>query len=188
MPNSAFQMSATGDIKYNSVVVGPGSPESIGLPLAAQFAVPASTAWPQANTAIFIPFEVFRTWTMMKFSVVNGATVSGNIDVGVYDDDGTRLVSAASSGISTTQTGTSATQTFDFTDYVLSPTTPDCYLAVVMDNTTGTLQAWTPAVPYAAACGCPIMSSAYPLPAIATWQQSTLAYIPECLVSARLVV
>lgn len=189
MPNSAFQMSATGELNYNSVVVNVGSRESIGVPLSQLYAVPASTAWPLANLAIFVPFEVFRTWTMMKFIIVNGATVSGNVDVGVFDDDGTRLTSiGATLGTPPAQSGPSAIQSFDFTDYVLSPTTADCYLGMVMDNTTGTVQAWAPTVPLSASFGVMEMASAYPLPPAVTFTPSYRSFLPEMGILSRLVV
>jgi hypothetical protein len=49
--------------------------------------------------------------------VLNGATASGNMDVGIYDYAGTRLVSSGS----TAQSGTSAFQDFDITDTLLGP-------------------------------------------------------------------
>lgn len=181
MASSAFQFPTEGQVNYNGVAISAGSRESIGVPLAAQFQVPTSTAWPLANLALFVPFEIYRWWTLQNFLAVNGATVSGNVDVGVYDDDGERLVSMGS----TAQSGTSAEQLFNLADYPLSPTTPNCYLAMSMDNTTGTVQAWTPTAPFAACLGVLEMTSAFPLPPTATFALSTRAFIPELTLLAR---
>lgn len=60
---------------------------------------PASTAWPLANLAIFVPFVVERITTVARFGWITGAAPAGNVDCGVYSESGARLVSIGSTAI-----------------------------------------------------------------------------------------
>ncbi len=77
---------------------------------------------------VVVPFEV----TVFQMGIGNGATVSGNVDVGIMDQFGTRLVSI---GAATAQAGISQIQTFDITNTTLVPGT--YYFAFSQDNATG---------------------------------------------------
>jgi hypothetical protein len=90
-----------------------------------------SATFVAANRAIFQPFRVAEPCVIKQLYVHNGATASGNIDVGVYSMDGTQLVSTGS----TAQSGTSNLQVFDVTDTLIGRGA--YYVAVAMDNTTG---------------------------------------------------
>lgn len=116
----------------NAYSITPYSVESIGRELEALSAVSASFAWPTANLALFIPVEIYQPVTIVKMSVGNGTAVSGNIDVGIYDQFGNKKITSGS----TAQAGTSVIQTFDITDTLLNPGL--YYLAVAADNTTAT--------------------------------------------------
>lgn len=72
--------------------------------------------------------------------LANGATVNGNVDVGVYRFDGTNYVRIASSG-SVAQAGTSAVQALTLT----APVTvrDGDYLAFAADSATGTYRIMT---------------------------------------------
>src|SRR5262249_28090905 len=74
-----------------------------------------SAAWPANNRAIYVPFELDHPMLVVRMWVFNGGTTSGNLDVGLYSADGTRLVSAGS----TAQSGTSQIQMIDITDTML---------------------------------------------------------------------
>ena len=52
---------------------------------------PASVAWPAANRAIYIPFQISETMVFTRVHWYNGATAAGNVDVGIYSENGTRL-------------------------------------------------------------------------------------------------
>lgn len=71
-----------------------------------------------ANTIVYLyPFRVSIPYPITYFWWVNGATVNGNVDMGVYSEDGqTLLVSAGS----TAQSGASAVQT-KAVSFTLSP-------------------------------------------------------------------
>lgn len=91
-----------------------------------------SGTWPVANKAVFYPFVLAEPGIVTGFFLLNGATVSGNVDMGLYLPNGTRLVSAGS----TAQSGTSVIQIFNTTDMLLGPGL--YYWALALDNTTGT--------------------------------------------------
>lgn len=92
----------------------------------------ASTAWPAAARTIYVPLVIDRTVTVLQMFAYNGATASGNTDIGIYDFGGTRLVSIGA----TAQSGTSAIQLFNITDTVLVP--GQYWMAMSNSGTTGT--------------------------------------------------
>src|SRR5689334_23396390 len=90
--------------------LGPHLPSIAGLSV-------GSAVWPTANLAIYCPFRIGTSRLARKLYWVNGAAVSGNVDCGIYDVAGRKLVSAGS----TAQTGTTAVQSVDITDTMLGP-------------------------------------------------------------------
>lgn len=161
--------------------------ESIGVELTAFAAgAPASTAWSTANKAIFIPFMLQRSATIVKLFHSNGSTASGNIDMGIYNEGGTRQVSIGS----TAQSGTSANQVFDITDTTLVP--GRYYLAVALDNATGTSLAVSGAAlspRQSQMFGIMEQTSAFALPATATFAPvSANVVVPVAGLSLRTVV
>lgn len=139
----------------------------------ANFSAIGSGTWPTANLAIFIPFRITAPMTAKLLWVANGATASGNIDLGIYDVAGTRIINKGS----TAQSGTSAIQTLDITDTQIGPGV--FYLAMAMDNTTGTTARYVPtAVTLCAFIGAAQMASAFALPATATFAAASNAYVP----------
>lgn len=169
---------------YNRHVIGTMSPESIGFDANGQAIVHGSfgsATWPSANRAIFIPFVVSAPWLVARLLVVNGSAASGNIDVGIYDTSGNRLVSAGS----TAQAGTTAAQFFDITDSTLAPGV--YYFALALDNTTGAVLSVAPVVARVSALGVLSQSTAFPLPATATFAAAQDAYVPMIGASGRTV-
>jgi hypothetical protein len=168
----------------NRISIATSSPEALGdnFPLGAAFAV--SNAWPTSNLAIYIPVEIYEPVTIVKMSVNNGSAVSGNIDVGIYDAGGKRLVSKGS----TAQAGTSAIQTFDITDTLLLPGL--YYMAVALDNTTGTLAGWNSMTsPEQKMVGLYEQGTAFPLPATATFATFTqTAQLPLVSMSQKVTI
>jgi hypothetical protein len=145
-----------------------------------------SAAWHSANTATFIPFRVPMPVLVAQLWWWNGATVSGNVDMGIYDRVGTRLFSIGS----TAQSGTNAMQTVDVADFRLGP--GQFYLAFVLNNTTGAVMGDNGNISAnnRKATGFAIMASAFPLPATATLATPTTAASDNvhCGISARTVV
>jgi hypothetical protein len=115
--------------------------------------------------------------------VNNGTVVTGNIDVGIYDASGNRLVSAGS----TVQAGTSAIQIFDITDTLLKPGLH--YMAIALSNNTGTLAGWSVGN---AVDGRPFglaqMASAFALPNPATLASYAQTFIPMVSMTPRTAI
>jgi hypothetical protein len=92
-----------------------------------------SATWPAANLALYTPILIEEPVTAYRLGWYNGATVSGNVNAAIYNMHGTQLVVTGS----TAQTGASTIQEVDVTD---TPLTPGYYyLALIMDNVTGTM-------------------------------------------------
>lgn len=143
---------------------------------------PGSAVFPASNRAIYIPFRLNAPIVAELLFVLNGAAVSGNIDVGIYDKDGTRLISTGS----TAQSGISSLQTFNITDTRLDMGL--FYLAVAMDNTTGALIRTNQAAAAMRMQGCAQQASAFALPAAATFAAVATAYAPIIGLAARPVL
>jgi len=133
---------------------------------------PGSAAFPAANDAIFVPFVIQSATPIKRLFSANGTVASGNIDVGIYSEDGARIVSAGS----TAQAGTTDLQFFDIADLILGP--GRYYMAVALDNGTGTLQRANIIVARLQCLGLAKQASAFPLPATATFATVTAAYLP----------
>jgi hypothetical protein len=148
-------------------------------PLAGRIAARANAAWPTANKAIFIPFRINELMRLQSPAVVNGGTVSGNIDGGIYTEDGVRIVSSGSLA----QSGTNATQSLTIANFNLLP--GSYYFAVAMDNTTGTLGRFAAGnVASLRAIGVKQQTTAFPLPATATFAAISSDYVPTFFLSA----
>lgn len=140
----------------------------------------ASATWPTADKALFIPFRVAQPLDVVQFFLFNGATVSGNFDVGIYDIAGTKIVSKGS----TAQSGANALQIADTTNVRIGPGL--FYLAIVFNNTTATIRRFAPAALTTDMCkmiGMAQMDSAFPLPDTATFATVSQAFIPYFAIS-----
>ncbi len=81
-------------LPYGDIVITPISSCGAGMGIAA--ATPSSAAWPTANTAYYIPFRIPHGMIVANMFIINGATINGNLDIGIYSTDGTRLISSGS--------------------------------------------------------------------------------------------
>lgn len=133
---------------------------------------PGSLAFPAANDALFVPFVLQAATLIKRLFSINGGTASGNIDVGVYSEDGTLISSAGS----TAQAGTNDLQFFNVTDFILGP--GRYYLAVAKNDTTGTLIRMNIPAIRCSVLGMAKQATAFPLPATATFATVTAAYLP----------
>lgn len=168
---------------FNRVTIGVDSPESLGLDLANAALSPASAAWPAANRCIFVPFVVYTPLIAVKMGIRNGSTASGNFDIGIVDDQQSRLVSAGS----TAQAGTTAVQSIDITDTALVPGV--YYMALCMDGTTGTTFAWATPLGEARASGVLSQSvGAVAIPNPVAFAAAQDAYIPSMFLTTRTLV
>lgn len=166
------------------VMLTPWSRESLGVQIAAlAMAAPTSTIWPAANQALYVPFVVDKTATIVKGFWYNGAAVSGNVDLAVYNESYVRQVSIGS----TAQSGTSAIQEVNIADTSLTP--GRYYLALACDNTTAEfIRVDISTVQLAKALGIAEQASAFALPSTATPIVPTYARIPVFGVSLRTLV
>jgi hypothetical protein len=176
MPQSVFPDFTLG--RPGEITISPWSAQSLGVPLVALgLGAPGSQNFVTANLAVFIPFGVPEPVVITKMGWVNGAAVAGNIDCGIYNEAGTRLVSAGS----TAQSGTSVLQIVDVGDTTLARGL--YYLALAAD-TGGATQRVFAVLPAAVmpqslgllqqAAGFPLNTNANP----ATFAKYTSAFIP----------
>jgi len=93
----------------------------------------ASATWPASNRILYQPFRLPTPITIAQLYCYNGTAVSGNVDIGIYMLDGSKIITTSS----VAQAGTSALQLFDITDTLIGPGT--FYMGITLDNTTGTL-------------------------------------------------
>lgn len=137
----------------------------------------ASATFPSANRAYYLPFIVNSPVTITDISVYIGATNGSpgpsNIDVGIYDFSGTKLVSSGAQD--TTAWTINTLRTVGITDTVLGR--GRFYAAIAADNTTLALFRNSFGGSSAPISGQLMQATAYPLPATATFAAST-AYSP----------
>lgn len=144
--------------------------------LGLQSVVPASTAWPAANLAIFVPIIVPYPVIVYKLVIGTGATAAGNFDAGIYDSAGNRLVSSGA-----TAKPSSSEVVLDITDTQIGPGV--YYLALAANGTDNyaliTPSGTTP-VPLQKTrlYGVMQMATAYTLPNPATFAAATNAVFP----------
>lgn len=119
-----------------------------------------SAVWPGVNAVIVLPFSLPYAATFSRVSWFNGAAVSGNLDVGIYNEDGTKIVTNGS----VAQAGISTIQVVNLTS---TPLAAGSYLfAMVFDNTTAQMTRWTTSNGTTfAALGVMAATNAFPLPA-----------------------
>lgn len=142
----------------------------------------ASTVWPAASTAIFVPFSVATPFLIQKVFVQNGATVAGNVDIGVYTTGGSLLAHTGA----TAQAGVSSTQEIALSLH-LNP--GQYYMALVSDSATATVIAHNAAIAALwRACGVYQMATASPLPATATFAVMAQTLMPIFGIAQRSLV
>lgn len=131
---------------------------------------PSANAWPAANRALYYPFAVEAPVTayQMAFQVT---TQSGNCDVGLYTEQGVRLVSAGSTAV-----GAAGFQSIDITDTALLP--GNYYMAMCVDNTTAAFTSLTTAALWLQVVGVQQQAvGAVTLPDPATFANPASAYV-----------
>jgi hypothetical protein len=162
----------------HSAGINTASLESLGqaLPWIANAEV-SPAVWtdltPTANRAWFVPFRVYHPIIVTRLAYMVGAASSGNVDQGIYNRDGVRLVSSGSTAAGSTFTP----QQFDVTDTVLGPGL--YYNAIAFDNTTHRPRGYAlAAATYGKMLGLAQMDTAFPLPATATFASYDTANVP----------
>jgi len=118
------------------------------------------------NKARFHAFEIYETVTVKRIYVANGNSVTGNVDVGIYNENQVRLVSSGS----TARSGPNGIQVIDIADTVLTP--GRYFMAVVSDTTGGFLRRAAISGFENELMGNKSQTSAFPLPATAAWSDA----------------
>lgn len=91
----------------------------------------ANSAWPAANRAVYVPVALHARFTVARFMVCNAGAVAGDLDIGLYNFAGSRLISTGT----TAQSGTNAVQYVDVTNQ--SFPAGNYWLALVLGDTGG---------------------------------------------------
>lgn len=135
----------------------------------------ASAVYPAASRILYLPFGLATPIVVVKLWCYNGATVAGDVNMGIYDAAGTRLVSIGT----TAQASINVLQSFDITDTEIGP--GDFYLAIIASSASATFFRIAPAqVGFCQAMGMlQEAGSGSTLPASATFASVTSAFIPQ---------
>jgi hypothetical protein len=158
------------------IVITPMSPESLGAGFFVQYHTASlNNGWGTANLALYVPFVLRRKITVSKLFTANGTGVAGNIDIGIYSLDGTRITHTGA----TAQAGTSAIQTINITPVTIGP--GQYYMALSSSSASsdfyGAGFSGTGA-PSLQSMGIYQQTSAEPLPATATFASSSHTLVP----------
>lgn len=132
----------------------------------------ASTAWPSANRAIFVPFRLAEAATVYKLVTGCGTTAGNNIDLGIYDQWGNRIYS--SGAIARVASG-------EIVHTLGSPQRLGrgrYYLALAHNSTNNMMMQTMGSIPQGRLAGVLQMDSAYLLPSTATMVALTAGTVP----------
>lgn len=134
----------------------------------------AGGAWPAANRAIFVPFALSSPYLVRKVWWANGATVAGNVDVGVLTPGGALLLNAgttAMAGVTTIQSVTLGTPV------LLSP--GQYYMAMEASSTSTSFGRNALTADFCSMAGMAQQAvGSMPLPAAAVLATIAAAYVP----------
>lgn len=155
-------------------VINPASVESLGMVIRPWGISVASTAYPAANLALYVPFCIGAPMNIKAVYWGNGTTAGGNIDVGIYNEDATKIVSLGSTARGT---ASSTITTTSLADTIIGA--GRYYMAFLLDSTAN-MQAFAPAAGLCESMGILEQAvGAATLPSPATFAVTTRAYIPS---------
>jgi hypothetical protein len=154
------------------IVINTGSEESLGKIYSLTGASPFAGAWPLANLALFIPFSLGEPITALRMYLYNGNIVNGNVDIGIYSEDGTKLVSSGS----TVHAGLNNLQEFNITDTIIGPGI--FYMALSFSGNVATVSRFNLVTMLSSVVGMAQMENAFPLPANAVFATCAYGFIP----------
>jgi len=144
-------------------VLSPFCSNSIAVAIGSLGAPAGATNWPVANRAFYVPVRITSPFTVDRVFWINGSVVGGNVDVGIYSFDGTRLISSGA----IVQSGINVIQISNVANTLIGPGL--YYLAVSLSSTTGRLSKSVPTQYQAVGLGMLEQDTANPLPAVATF-------------------
>jgi len=168
-----------------NVVISTFSAECVGTHFYTEYAQGsvASAIWPVAAQALFLPFTIYTSMTIVQFSCVNGLAVAGNFDIGVYDINGRLKIATGA----TAQVGADNLQWTPVAATTIG--SGKYYLAMSCSGIVGQYYRVTAAANgVTSTWGMAQMAAAHPLPAIATLATITGNYVPFFGVNNRVMV
>lgn len=141
-----------------------------------QSAISASVTWPAINRALYMPFEVQEICTVYQIGF-QVAVQSGNLDVGIYRVDGSRIVSKGSTAVAA-----AGVQVVDITNTELVPGV--YFLAMCVDNTTAAFAGFSQTAPVLQCAGMQQQAvGAVTLPDPATFANPATSFTPQMFAS-----
>lgn len=130
--------------------------------------VPASTAWPSANAAYLIPFQVSTPVTFAEMFFTSGTTPgTANFDLGIYDEAFARIVSLGATACVNTSDAVQPAGGGAFAAPV-TLTRGRYYAAMSAAATSITVRAAVNSNNFCRALGMQTMAAAHPLPSTIT--------------------
>ncbi len=144
---------------------------------------PNSAAWPAANDAYLIPFEIGFPVYVKEIFFISGTTPgTANFDLGIYDDKFARIVSLGATAATNTTDALQPAGGGDIADVALAA--GRYYMAMSAAATTITARAAVNANGFLRALGMFKMAAAHPLPAtITAASMGTTAFMPTIGIS-----
>src|SRR3990167_4535388 len=130
--------------------------------------------WPAANFALFVPFTVYAQITIKRILIPFASPISGNVDVGIYRRDKTRIVSCGS--VFAMMGG--VVQAINITNTTLAP--GRYLMGMAADNAAVSISRAAGTSTMNRLAGVQEEASSFPLPATAAWQEhASRQYIPH---------
>jgi hypothetical protein len=133
------------------------------------------------NRSVYYSFVLSRPFLVKQIGWANGGVVSGNVDAGIYDLGGTRIISTGS----TAQSG--GTQVTDTADTWLNP--GYYFMALGVSSATAQFWGWAGGAFVYEFRGMGCMGEAtFPLPATATFAEILTINIPAIVICGAGVI
>jgi hypothetical protein len=160
-------MSLWPEAHARAVVISPWSAEALGHQLVytgkGGIGSAGSITNPTQNAAIYVPFTVGHPIVVAQLWWQNGATANGNVDCGIFGEDGTLIVAAGA----TAQGTVNVIQAVNITDTPIGP--GNYWMGLSSSSATATFFSTNLTIELARALGLLGEASAHPLPAVATF-------------------
>lgn len=150
----------------NHVVISTGDQNFIEATSFGQTTVNSNNSWGSANEAQYYPFIVTYPIVIARLWWMNGTSVAGNFDLGVYNFSTAGPNSKLISTTPTAQGSSNAVTIVNVTDTIIQP--GRYYFGFVGTSTANLLPAWNLTQLQVTAIGVLCEASASPLPSTAT--------------------
>lgn len=149
----------------------------------------SAAVWPSANAALYVPFIVEVPF-VVKNAAVRVSVQAGNLDMGVYDEGGTCLVSKG-----TTAVAAAGLQVVDLSASINNGSASPAlgrgtyYFAMSCSSTTASFfRLANVSIGNLRVCGVRQQATSVPLPANATFAVLALTYCPAFILSAGAIL